>query len=124
MRFLSLRSITKLALALVLAGSAAGCTLSASGRLNVPMIVVEEAPPPPPPQPRVEARTNYIWIVGYQRWDGGRYVWQEGRYERMRPGYVYAPGRWQRQGKGHVYVQGEWKARGGGRAKARDHRRG
>lgn len=122
MRIFSLRSLSGFALALALA-TTGGCTLTGSGHLRVPLIVVEEAPPPPPRQEVAVARPDYIWINGYQRWDGGHYVWQEGRYVRERPGYAYAPGRWQRQGHGHVWIEGTWRAssRGRGNGHGRRH---
>jgi hypothetical protein len=121
MSLFSLRSMSRLLLIAALAGSAAGCTLSASGHLRTPMIVVTEAPPPPPARPMVVARADFVWIEGHQRWDGNHYVWEEGRYERERPGYAYAPGRWQRRGNGHVWVEGQWRASGGN---GRGHGRG
>ena len=123
MTIFSLRSMSKLAVVAALAGSAAGCTWSASGHVRTPMIVVEQPPPPPRPQATVAVRANFLWISGHQRWDGHRYVWQEGRYERERPGYAYVPGRWETRGRGHVWIEGEWRAsgRGHGRGNGRGH---
>lgn len=40
-----------------------------------------------PPAPIVETRPvapgpGFVWIAGYHRWDGGRYVWVPGRWDR------------------------------------------
>jgi hypothetical protein len=74
-------------------------------------IIVQEAPPPiiverRPPMPG----QGYIWIDGYQHWNGQRYEWHRGewtrppheravwiapRYERHEQGgYRYVPGQW------------------------------
>ena len=130
MTIFSLRSMSKLALVAALAGSATGCTLTAQGHMRMPYVYVEEAPPPPPPRQTVEVRAGYLWIDGYQRWDGHRYQWQDGHYERERAGSVWYPGRWERRNRGHVWIQGEWRSGHDNgrrndrdeRAKVRDHR--
>jgi WXXGXW repeat (2 copies) len=77
-------------------------------------VVVESEPPPPPPaevevvpaSPGVE----YVWVGGYHRWDGRRYVWVRGRYER-RP-HMHArweAAHWEGRGRGHVWVEGRWR---------------
>jgi hypothetical protein len=52
---------------------------------------------------------GFVWIEGYHRWDGGRYVWVPGawvrpprpharwvapRYRRVNGGWGFVPGRW------------------------------
>jgi hypothetical protein len=78
-------------------------------------VVVEAEPPaPPPPENEVVPASpgvEFFWVGGYHRWDGSRYVWVRGRYER-RP---YSDARWtsahwEARGRGHVWVEGSWEA--------------
>ena len=74
------------------------------------VVVESEPPPPPPPEQEVVPASpgpEYVWIGGYHRWDGHRYVWVRGRYDR-RP---HANARWTRR------------PLGGARARARVGRR-
>ena len=74
-------------------------------------VVVRVAPPPPvhehygrPPHP------GYVWIAGYQRWDGARYVWTPGRWDRPpHPGWVWVPHHWVHRHGGWVLVEGHWR---------------
>lgn len=78
------------------------------------VIIVREAPPreivevrPAPPS------SDFVWVFGYHRWDGRRYVWVGGRWDRPphrgavwvrhqyirvhdhdRNGWEYHPGHW------------------------------
>lgn len=74
-------------------------------------LVVRIGPPPPP---RVEivprARNGYVWVPGYQRWDGRRYVWVNGRYRRPpRRGGVWVAGEWRGERGGQVWHRGYWR---------------
>jgi hypothetical protein len=61
---------------------------------------IVEAPPPPPPS------TEFVWAAGYHRWDGHRYVWAPGHYERRpRVGARWVPARWEVRGRGKVWVE-------------------
>lgn len=68
-----------------------------------------------PPAPIVETRLTapgpgYVWIAGYQRWNGGTYVWVPGRWERPpRPRAVWVPGHWVRERRGWYFVDGRWR---------------
>src|SRR5437867_3748601 len=74
-------------------------------------VVVETAPPPA----QVEAvpvapYQGAVWIEGRWHWNGVRYVWVRGYYERPRPGWVWVPHRWYRGPRGHWhYVPGHWR---------------
>ncbi len=79
-----------------------------------PAPIVEPVPPPPAPY--------YVWVPGYWRWDGARYVWSRGRYARPPRGYaVWAPGRWMRHGHEWYWQPGRWEH---GRGHGRGHERG
>jgi hypothetical protein len=68
-----------------------------------------------PPAPVVEHRSvapgrGYVWVAGYHRWDGGRYVWVPGRWDR--PPHEHArwvPHRWVHRHGGWVLVEGHWR---------------
>jgi hypothetical protein len=66
-----------------------------------PPRVVETVPPPPGP--------GYAWHGGYHRWDGQRYVWVPGRYERVPYEHAHwVDGHWDRRHGGYVWVEGHW----------------
>ena len=71
-------------------------------RVGPPPVVVEHPGPRPHP--------GYVWIQGYQRWDGARYVWVPGRYEAPpRPRAVWVPHHWVHSRHGWVLVEGRWR---------------
>jgi len=60
-----------------------------------------------PPAPVIEVPGNppergYVWIDGYHRYEGGRYVWTQGHWER--PPHEHA--RWEKHR--WVHRHGEW----------------
>ena len=68
-----------------------------------------------PPAPIVERRSpaperGYVWINGYHRWDGARYVWVPGHLDRpprrharwVRHHWVHRRGGWE-------LVEGHWR---------------
>lgn len=113
---------------------ATGCVVrgSAGVRVAPPVAVVEvDSEPPPPRYEEVVVRPGFVWVQGRWNYEGGRWVWMNGRYERERAGYMYAPGRWEQRGNRHVWVEGEWRAgaaparaevHGEGHVEVRDHR--
>ena len=71
-------------------------------RIGPPPVVVEHPGPPP--------ERGFIWIGGYHRWDGARYVWTPGHYERPpHPGARWVGHRYVRRGGGWVFVEGHWR---------------
>ena len=101
----------------LLSTSVMGCYVEAGSQVGPPPpqgeVIVDSEPPPPPPPPQevvpVSPGPDYVWIGGYNRWDGHRYVWTRGRYDR-RP---HANARWnaphwEARGRGHVFVEGHW----------------
>jgi hypothetical protein len=68
-----------------------------------------------PPAPVYEVRSTapgpgYIWIEGYHRWDGNRFVWTQGRWERPpHPRAVWVAGHWNHDGRGYYWVEGRWR---------------
>ncbi|HLH37002.1 MAG TPA: hypothetical protein VKX41_20180 [Alloacidobacterium sp.] len=71
-------------------------------RVAPPPVVVERPGPPP--------RPGYVWVGGYHRWDGYRYVWVPGHYVLPpRPRAVWVPGHWVERRGGWVFVEGHWR---------------
>lgn len=67
-----------------------------------------------PPASRTEVRpvkpyANAVWIDGYWKWSGGRYVWVLGYWTQSRPGKTWIPGYWQQKGRGWGWVKGHWR---------------
>jgi WXXGXW repeat (2 copies) len=70
--------------------------------------------PPPPPREVVPGRPgghpDWVWRPGYQRWDGGRYIWVPGAY--AAPPYRgarWVPGHYDHRGGGWFWVDGRWR---------------
>ena len=71
-------------------------------RVGPPAVVVEHPGPPP--------ERGFIWIGGYQRWDGAHYAWVPGHYERPpHPGAHWVAHRYVRRGGGWVFAEGHWR---------------
>jgi hypothetical protein len=70
-------------------------------RVAPPAVRVEKRPPAP--------RRGYVWVGGYYRWNGNRYIWIPGRWVAPpRAGAVWIPGRWVRVNQGWYWVDGRW----------------
>jgi hypothetical protein len=71
-------------------------------RIGPPPPVVERRPPPP--------EHGYVWIAGYHRWDGARYVWTPGRWDRPpHPGAHWVAHRWVHHGDHWEMQEGHWR---------------
>ena len=115
------RSAALSALSAMFALSVMGCSVETGAAVGGPPpppppageVVVENDPPPPPP-PEQEAvpaspGPEYVWIGGYHRWDGHRYVWMRGRYDRRPHANArWTAAHWEARGRGHVWVEGRW----------------
>jgi WXXGXW repeat (2 copies) len=93
-----------------------GCYVEARSVPPAEDELVSESEPPPPPPPPAEVEVappppgpEFFWIAGYHRWDGGRYVWVRGHYERRPHRRArYVPPHWTARGRVHVWVGGRW----------------
>ena len=93
-------------------GAAAIMPSSAIAQVNV-NITLGEAPPPLRFEPVPAPRSGYLWAPGYWGYDGGRYVWTAGHWERTRLNYDYARPEWREEGGKWRFVKGGWhKGRG------------
>jgi hypothetical protein len=71
-------------------------------RVAPPPVVVER--PGPVPGPR------YVWIPGYQRWNGHGYVWVRGHYVvAPHPGAVWIPATYVARSGGYIFIAGHWR---------------
>ncbi len=93
--------------ALCFAGLTSGLALHSAQA----QVVVRIAPPAPiiehyGPRPR----PGYVWVGGYHRWDGGRYVWTPGYWAAPpRPRAYWVPGHWAPRPGGYVFIEGHWR---------------
>jgi WXXGXW repeat (2 copies) len=86
--------------------------LMLGGILATAQTVIVVAPPPPVRMGVVGVAPGpgYVWIDGYQRWNGTRYVWVSGRWVRPpRPGVVWVAPRYIHRSNGWVYRRGYWR---------------
>ncbi|MDR3742110.1 MAG: YXWGXW repeat-containing protein [Terracidiphilus sp.] len=74
-------------------------------------VVIRVGPPAPiveHPAPRPGA--GYVWVSGYHRWDGQRYVWVPGRWDRPpRPRARWVPAHYAHRRGGWVFIEGHWR---------------
>lgn len=91
-----------------------GCYVQAGSAVPVSEGAVVVADPPPPPPPFVEPvppppSVGVVWVAGYHRWDGSRYVWVHGRYDRPpHPHARYVPAHWEARRHGRIWINGHW----------------
>ena len=53
---------------------------------------------------------GYVWVPGYQRWDGRGYLWTPGRWAMPpRPRAAWQPGGWRHDRRGWFWVEGRWR---------------
>jgi hypothetical protein len=95
----------KIWMSLVLGG------LLTSGSLAAAEVVVRIGPP----APLIERRgpmpgRGYVWINGYQRWDGNAYHWAPGRWEQPpRSRARWQQHRWKKRHNEWVFQEGHWR---------------
>jgi len=71
-------------------------------RIAPPVAVVETPGPAPHP--------GWVWVSGYHRWDGHRYVWVHGHWAKPpHRGAVWVAHHWEQRNGGWVLVQGYWR---------------
>jgi WXXGXW repeat (2 copies) len=71
-------------------------------RIEPPAPIVERRPSPP--------EHGFVWIDGYHRWDGHRYVWVAGRWDRPpHPHAVWVAHHWEHRHDGWVLIEGHWR---------------
>ena len=85
--------------------------LLAGALLPAADVVVHVAPPAPLMEQRAAAPgPGYVWIKGYQSWNGSAFVWVPGRWEMPpRPHAHWVSTRWVKRNGGWVMVAGHWR---------------
>lgn len=107
MRRFALKALLGASMALPLA--AAGCAHEHHHHFYGD-VVVEEAPPPPPREViEVSPGPEFIYIGGYYRHGGGRWVWERGHYERRSGHREWVEHRWVRSEHGYRFEEGHWR---------------
>lgn len=83
----------------------------AAGPAGVAYVFVRIGPPPPPREVIVARPSpRHVWIPGYYRWVGERYVWERGYWALPpRPRAVWVPGHWAHRRRGYVWIAGYWR---------------
>lgn len=74
-------------------------------------VVVRVRPPAPiVERPGRPPARGFVWITGYHRWDGARYVWVPGRWERPpRPHARWVAAHWVHRHGTWVLIEGHWR---------------
>jgi hypothetical protein len=73
-------------------------------------VYVAVAPPVVVERPPVAPGPRYVWVGGYQTWNGRAYVWAPGHWVLPpQPGRVWVPGHWRHNGYGWYWVPGHWR---------------
>ena len=88
-----------------------GCVVRVRGTARAGVVYEQ------PPAPQVETygtRVGHVWVRGRWNWNGNRWVWMPGHWERERAGYVWQDGRWEQRGNQWVWVEGQWGQQPGG----------
>lgn len=94
--------------AILAAAGFIGTSMPASAQVPPPgTVFVPNAPPAPmtmamPPRPG----GGMVWVGGYWRWTGTRYVWVSGRWTRH--GGAWCAGRWRSSPRGWWWTAGRW----------------
>ena len=104
---------------------------AALGAIAVPTTVSAEvvvyftAAPPPPRYEAVPApRHGYVWSQGYWNAKGKKHVWQNGHWERQRPGQYWSQSTWTQHDSRWQLQRGHWQKNdrdGDGVPNASDH---
>jgi hypothetical protein len=85
---------------------AAALTMTASAQVSIrigpPRNVSERRP--------VAPARGYVWIPGYQNWNGQSYVWTQGRWEQPpRRNAKWNKHHWVKRNGGWLLIEGRWR---------------
>ena len=100
---------TALALTAAATLTLAGCVVAPTQQHAATHIV--QSPPAPlseaiPPAPYPDS----YWIAGQWKWEGNRYVWNNGHWEQARQNQVFQHAYWSNNGFEWIYHPGRWVA--------------
>jgi WXXGXW repeat (2 copies) len=88
------------------------CVIPLTAGIANAQVVIHAGPPPAVivERPGPPLHTGWVWVPGYYRWSGTRYIWAPGRWVNPpRRGVVWIPGRWVPRSGGYVYIAGSWR---------------
>jgi hypothetical protein len=88
------------------------CGISLGVGAATAQVIVHGGPPPAVivERPGPPLHAGWVWVPGYYRWNGRRYVWVSGYWAKPpRPRAIWVPGRWVPRGGGYVWVAGYWR---------------
>jgi hypothetical protein len=73
-------------------------------------VIVHKKPPKAAPERHpASPGPDYMWIDGYQLWNGAAYAWQPGHWEKPPHEHaIWMEPRWQRREGGYVFTPGWW----------------
>ena len=97
-----MKTISKLGMMLALAGSLFLASCAGS-------YYVYERPVEPVYARPMAPYPGAIWIEGDWVWQGGRYVYFRGHWDRPRVGRVWMRGAWERGPRGYTWHRGYWR---------------
>ncbi len=102
--------MNKLTLSLILAATTA-LTVACPPPVPPGAVYVRVAPPPPIPEVLLTSPgPDFVWVRGYQRWDGTTFVWVPGNWQRApRARAVWRDGHWKHARHGWYWVEGHWR---------------
>jgi hypothetical protein len=105
---MSKRAMANLSAALILGGV---LLFSACNHAAVGVTYVSTPPPPPIAEPIiVSPGPGFVWVRGYHTWEGNRYIWAPGHWERIPGGrHHWVPGHWRNNRHGWYWVPGHWR---------------
>jgi hypothetical protein len=72
------------------------------------ILALRIAPPPPRHQVVPAPRRGHDWAPGFWNWNGRKFVWTNGHWERARSGHAYQPAKWERDGDSWRLNRGGW----------------
>ncbi len=81
------------------------------GRGDVSFGINIGMPPPPVVEYVPVAVPGYVWAPGYWAWNGHRYYWSSGAWQRVQPAYGHVAGHWWQRGERGHFETSRWEAR-------------
>jgi hypothetical protein len=74
------------------------------------ILAVRIAPPAPRHQVVPAPRHGYEWAPGFWNWNGRKFAWTNGHWERARRGHAFHPAKWEQDGDSWRLNRGGWVA--------------
>ncbi len=79
------------------------------GQANAEVVVHRKPPHAVSEHPPAAPGSGYVWTSGYQQWDGSKFVWQPGQWQKPpREHAIWMAARWEKTPEGYVFIEGRW----------------